>query len=47
MMPRADPTPGDLVRSYRTEKNWSRERLAREMHKSVSWVAQIERDDCH
>jgi len=42
---RADPTPGDLVRTYRNEKNWSRERLAREMHKSVSWVAQIERDE--
>jgi hypothetical protein len=26
-VPRADPTPGALVRSYRTEKNWSRDRL--------------------
>jgi len=42
---RADPTPGDLVRTYRSEKNWSRDRLAREMHKSVSWVSQIERGD--
>jgi len=45
MVPRADPTPGALVRSYQTEKNWSRDRLAREMHKSVSWVAQVERGD--
>jgi transcriptional regulator with XRE-family HTH domain len=42
---RADPTPGDLVRTYRSEKNWSRDRLAREMHKSVSWISQIERGD--
>jgi transcriptional regulator with XRE-family HTH domain len=44
-VPRADLTPGDLVRSYREEKNWSHDRLAREMHKSVSWVAQIERGE--
>ncbi|MGH3636231.1 MAG: helix-turn-helix domain-containing protein, partial [Mycobacterium sp.] len=44
-MSRADPTPGDLVNSYRTEKNWSRKRLASEMHRSTSWVAQIERDE--
>lgn len=44
-MPRADPTAGHLVRTYREEKNWSRERLAGQMHKSVSWIAQIERGE--
>jgi len=44
-VPRADLTPGDLVRSYREGKTWSRDRLAREMHRSVSWVAQIERGE--
>ena len=44
-MPRAEPTPGDLVRNYREQKNWSRQRLAREMHKSVSWLSQVERGE--
>ena len=44
-MPRADPTPGELVARYRKERNWSRDRLAGQMHKSVSWVAQIERSE--
>ncbi len=44
-MTRAEPTLGDLVRHYRDEKNWKRERLAREMHRSASWVAQVERDE--
>ena len=44
-MPRADPTPGELVSRYRNEKNWSRERLAGQMHKSVSWVARTERNE--
>ncbi|KAA1430548.1 helix-turn-helix domain-containing protein [Mycolicibacter arupensis] len=44
-MPRADPTPGELVSRYRKERNWSRDRLAGQMHKSVSWVAQIERGE--
>ena len=44
-MPRADPTPGDLVRNYREEKNWSRKRLADQMHRSASWVAHIERGE--
>ncbi|EUA27893.1 helix-turn-helix family protein [Mycobacterium xenopi 4042] len=42
---RADPTPGELVSRYRNEKNWSRERLASQMHRSASWVAQIERGE--
>ncbi len=45
MVPRADPTPGELVSRYRKEKNWSRDRLADQMHKSVSWIAQIERNE--
>jgi transcriptional regulator with XRE-family HTH domain len=44
-VPRADPTPGDLVRNYREEKNWSRKRLADQMHRSASWVAHIERGE--
>ncbi|MCV7121020.1 transcriptional regulator [Mycobacterium nebraskense] len=44
-MPRADRTPGELVGRYRKERNWSRERLAGQIHKSVSWVAQIERGE--
>ncbi|QZA06216.1 helix-turn-helix domain-containing protein [Mycolicibacter heraklionensis] len=44
-MPRADPTAGELVARYRKERNWSRERLAGQIHKSVSWVAQIERNE--
>lgn len=44
-MPRADPTPGELVARYRKERNWSRDRLAGQMHKSVSWIAQIERNE--
>ena len=41
---RAEPTLGDLVRRYREEKNWSRKRLGDAMHRSASWVAQVERD---
>ncbi len=37
-----DPTVADLVHQYRVERNWSRERLAREMHKSISWLAEVE-----
>lgn len=44
-MSRADPTPGGLVSRYRAEKNWSRDRLANQMHKSVSWVAKVERNE--
>jgi len=44
-VPRTDPTPGELVRTYRETKNWSRERLARDMHKSLSWVSQTERGE--
>lgn len=44
-MPRAEPTPGDLVRTYREQRNWSRQHLAREMHKSVSWLSQVERGE--
>lgn len=44
-MSRADPAPGDLVRDYRIEKNWSRKRLADAMHKSASWVSHIERGE--
>jgi len=44
-VPRAEPTPGDLVRTYREQKNWSRQRLAREMHRSFSWVSQVERGE--
>lgn len=42
MSPGADSTPGDLVRSCRNQKHWSRRQLAIEMHKSVTWVAQLE-----
>jgi len=42
---RAEPTPGELVSRYRKEKYWSRDRLAGQMHKSVSWIAQIERNE--
>jgi len=41
---RAEPTLGDLVRRYREDKNWSRKRLGDAMHRSASWVAQVERD---
>jgi transcriptional regulator with XRE-family HTH domain len=44
-VPRADPTPGDLVRNYREAKNWSRKRLADQMHRSASWVARTERGE--
>ena len=37
-----DPTVAHLVHQYRVERNWSRERLAREMHQSISWLAQVE-----
>ncbi|MDT5256768.1 MAG: hypothetical protein QOD10_1848 [Mycobacterium sp.] len=41
-MAATDPTVADLVHQYRVERNRSRERLAREMHKSISWLAQVE-----
>lgn len=41
----ADPTPGSLVRRYRTEKHWSRGRLATDIHRSASWVSKVERDE--
>ena len=44
-MTATDPTVADLVHQYRVEHNWSRERLAREMHKSISWLAQVERGE--
>jgi transcriptional regulator with XRE-family HTH domain len=40
-----EPTVAELVHQYRVERNWSRERLARDMHKSISWLAQVERGE--
>ncbi|MHB1504786.1 MAG: helix-turn-helix domain-containing protein [Acidimicrobiales bacterium] len=38
-------TVGDLVCHYRRQKDWSRAYLAKEVHRSVSWVSHVERDE--
>ncbi len=44
-MEESESTVADLVHRYRVERNWSRERLAREMHKPSRWLAQVERGE--
>jgi len=41
----ANPSPGDLVRRYRTEKHWSRRQLGDGVQRSASWVSRVERGE--
>lgn len=44
-MARTELTTGELIRSYRDGRGWSRKRLADEVQRSASWIAQVERGE--